>query len=83
MTYVIAGSQKVNGKLQRGVAVVEIADGLSAFDADMDALDNLPRECFTHRRGAHMPEVWPLESAQGTRLAVAAGIAVPQKALTI
>lgn len=81
ISYVIAGTVKKAGKNQRVGGIVDIEDTGDAFKNDMAALAFLPIECHKHRHGRNIPECWPLESAEGTRLAVAAGLVKPQKAL--
>ena len=51
------------------------------FDLEMKALDMLPRECFAQRHGKHVPEVWPIDSAEGLRLALAGGLIQPDATL--
>lgn len=79
-TYVIAGSMKKDGKLCRVGGIAEVT-APTEFEAEMAALKSLPVECFAHRSGRHVPECWPLESAEGTKLALAAGLIKSQKAL--
>jgi len=77
MYYVVAGT--VNGK--RGAAIVEIEDSGDGFTNDMAALAYLPIDCHRIRRGKNVPECWPLESAEGTRLATSAGLLTPTAVL--
>lgn len=81
ITYVIAGTVKKNGKNQRVGGIVDIEDTGDAFSNDMAAMKHLPVECLRVRHGKNVAEVWPLESAEGTRLAMAAGLVKPQKAV--
>ena len=78
-TYVIAGSGKRDGKMVRCVAAVDV-EAKTEFDLDLKALQMLPQEA-QWQRGRHAAEVWPLDSAEGLRLALAAGLIHPENAL--
>lgn len=77
VTYVVAG---VDGKGEVVASLVDVPASLDDFARDMRALGALPVECF-RQRGAKQPAAWPLESPQGTALAVKLGLATPVPAL--
>jgi hypothetical protein len=80
MDYIIAGTIKKDGRSQRAAGIVTIEDSGNAFTNDIRALGMLPVEC-QRARGKNAPEVWPLGSAAGTRLAIAAGLLTPTPAV--
>ena len=80
-TYLIAGAIPEGGKKKRVCGLVEV-EADTEFGMEIKALGMLPAECHTHRHGKHIPDCWPLESEQGTRIAIAAGLVQPEHALS-
>lgn len=70
--FVVAGSIKQDGRMVRGAGLVEV-EGETEFDRELNALRMLPDEAIW-QRGKHRAEVWPLESPEGTQLALRAGL---------
>lgn len=79
VSYVIAGCVTQEGKLVRGVAIVDV-EAETEFDRELKALRHLPIEALS-RRGQQAAEAWPLDSQRGTELALAAGLVQPVPAL--
>ena len=70
--FVVAGSIKQGGRMVCGAALVEV-EGDTTEERELKALRMLPDEAIW-QRGKHRAEVWPLQSPEGTQLALRAGL---------